>query len=489
MERDHLASGASPSSLPGQSLQAAFPVNIQTVQFAHILETRDLATLHDFLSQTAFVISHKSESIETILRVLWYIPVNSTIIIVTNCQEEEQAELVSALKMRLANHRKTYVIHQKDAEIARLFSNTGVPHILGADGKVSNGKGEGMYIGALAAHLLDYPRWLIFYDADNFVPSALLEYTLAMCKLFLPAPEPAYARHVLGTHPGYQAPSALHNVRICWASKPDLDNPDWDARIMGRTTRVVSPLFESLLAGWFDIHDQPISSSNAGEQGMTVKAATSLRFSSGFSVETFLLLDLLFQATVWRGHAEKITFQQYLSQSPHFHEKKGDEHIKRMIEESLGCFFAFESALPDNVKQHLQRVYDEFELERVDPIVYPPLQDLPLESYKSLMTRYALFLDAQQQDMLAETPYQDLLPVEVALQELMPVEVHYQPAEANLQELVTAGTACQDILRSESNVQELRMVEANGQETLVAEVNNPMLLISEAGYQNFLLPD
>ncbi|MGH2639850.1 MAG: mannosyl-3-phosphoglycerate synthase, partial [Rhabdochlamydiaceae bacterium] len=100
MERDDCASGAYLSSPSGLGLQAAFSANIQTVQFAHILETRDLATLHDFLSHTAFVISHKSEKIETILRVLWYIPVNSTIIIVTNCPEKERAELADALKAR-----------------------------------------------------------------------------------------------------------------------------------------------------------------------------------------------------------------------------------------------------------------------------------------------------------------------------------------------------------------------------------------------------
>src|SRR5205085_10205083 len=119
----------------------------------------------------------------------------------------------------------------------------------------------------------------------------------------------------------------LQNVRTCWSSKPELGSGNCDARILGRCTRVVSPLFNDLLEGWFGIHDNAISSSNAGEQGMTIKTATSLRFSSGFSVETFQLLDLLFYAHKRKGSAEGIILQQYLSKSPHFHEKKGDEHI------------------------------------------------------------------------------------------------------------------------------------------------------------------
>ena len=113
---------------------------------------------------------------------------------------------------------------------------------------------------------------------------------------------------------------------------------------------------------------------------MTVKTALSLRFSSGFSVETFQLLDLLFHAYKRKGSAEGIILQQYLSKSPHFHEKKGDEHIKKMIEESLGSFFHFEESLPDNVKRQLHMVYDELCLDFVCPALYPPLQDLPIKT-------------------------------------------------------------------------------------------------------------
>jgi len=390
-------------------------VNIQTVQFPHILETRDLTALNDFLSHTAFVISHKNESVETLLRVLWYIPVNGTIIVVTNCQENAREQLAATLKTRLADHQHIYLIHQKDPDIARFFKMAGVPQILGKDGKVRNGKGEGMYIGALASQQLGYLRWLIFYDADNFVPSALLEYTFAMCRLFTAVPQsqstPSHAFDPSST----QSPVCteqtcdLHNVRICWSSKPDMKNLNLETRVMGRTSKVVSPLFEDLLAGWFGLHDHPISSSNAGEQGMTLRAATTLRFSSGFSVETFQLLDLLFHAATEEDQPGAVIFQQYLSKSPHFHEKKGERHIKKMIEESLGCFFSFEAVLPALVKTQLQKLYDELRFERVDPIVYPALQDLPLAEHVGIaMSTYALFSDEIHLSHLAVEMHPDI---------------------------------------------------------------------------------
>lgn len=409
-------------------------MNIQTVQFAHILENRDLEMLHEFLAQTAFVISHKNESIDVLLRVLWYIPVSSTIIVVTNCPEHEQEELIHALRSRLAGHHKTYLIHQKDARIARLFQVLGVPSILGTDGKVRSGKGEGMYIGALCAYQLGYPRWLLFYDADNFMPSALLEYTLALGRLFLPpCPPPSrYPRDapVVQRQPVDQYRPDLHNVRVCWTSKPEAGQTNWQAGIMGRTTKVVSPLFESLLEGWFGICKHPISSSNAGEQGMTIRTAGALRFSSGFSVETFQLLDLLFCASLWQDPPRDITFQQYLSRSPHFHEKKGDEHIKKMIEESLGSFSHFEEALPENVRHQLQKVYDELQLAQVYPEVYPRLQDLPLASCAACMSDYALFPQSEDQRPAApERVYLDLLTV----------RAHYQNP-------LTIDQVCQDML-------------------------------------------
>ena len=378
---------------------------IDTVQLSHILETGDLPNLHSFLSRTAFVISHKSEKVKTLREVLWYLPLNSPIIIVTNCQESEKEHLTNELKLELAHHQKIYLVHQKEETIARLFEAYGVYQILGKDGKVVDGKGEGMYIGTLCAYQLGYPRWIIFYDADNFVPSALLEYTLAMSKLFMSTLSSPFTIERDTTNNvmlslAKHLDADLHNVRICWSSKPELKNVRLDTRILGRCTRVVSPLFNELLEGWFGMIGCDISSSNAGEQGMTIKTALSLRFSSGFSVETLQLIDLFFQAYKRKEVVGGFLLQQYLSKSPHFHEKKGDKHIKKMIEESLGSFFHFEEWLPDNVKRKLSLVYDELCLDFVIPKLYPSLQDLQIERIERFMDQYSLSAAASYQDVL-----------------------------------------------------------------------------------------
>src|SRR6266436_2081063 len=378
-------------------------VNIDTVRLSHILETDEFVGLNYFLSHTAFVVCHKSERLETLLGVLWYLPVNSPIIVVTNCPENALGEIKRCLAEHLLRHTRTYLVHQKDATIAQFLRDCGIHHILGPDGTVVGGKGEGMYIGTLCALLLGYPQWVLFFDADNFVPSALLEYTFAMGRLFLSAPVRSYASAgsaALGEDGRAQGGPALHNVRICWASKPELGESNLYEKVLGRCTSVVSPLLNVLLEDRFSMRDSSISVSNAGEQGMTINTARSLRFSSGFSVETFQLLDFLSKAT--DRHTRSAILQQYQSQSPHFHEKKGDEHIRKLIAESLGSFFLFEKLLSRKVRRQVWQVYQDLDLELIYPTVYPALKDLPVQADEPFMDRYKLFQEMGSQDVLLD---------------------------------------------------------------------------------------
>jgi len=160
-------------------------MQIDTARFSHILEEDRLRDITYFLSRTAFVVSHKNESIQTLLKVLWYPPIESAIIVVTNSPEQDREEIEISIREFLTAHRNVYVIHQKDDGVAQFFKFHDVKHILDDDEKVREGKGEGMYIGTLCSLLLRYPQWIVFDDADNLVPCALLEYTLAMGSLFL----------------------------------------------------------------------------------------------------------------------------------------------------------------------------------------------------------------------------------------------------------------------------------------------------------------
>ena len=115
-------------------------MQIETARFSHILDEDRLRDITYFLSRTAFVVSHKSESIQTLVKVLWYLPKESPILVVTNCPEQDLEEIETSIRELLTAHRNVYVIHQKDEGVAQFFKAHDVEQILGVDGKVRDGK-------------------------------------------------------------------------------------------------------------------------------------------------------------------------------------------------------------------------------------------------------------------------------------------------------------------------------------------------------------
>src|SRR5262249_702149 len=100
-------------------------MQIDTARFSHILEEDRLRDLTYFLSRTAFVVSHKTESIQTLLKVLWYLPIESPIFVVTNCPVQDREEIETSIRAFSTAHRNVYVIHQKDEGVAQFFKSHG----------------------------------------------------------------------------------------------------------------------------------------------------------------------------------------------------------------------------------------------------------------------------------------------------------------------------------------------------------------------------
>lgn len=379
-------------------------MEIETVHLPSIMDATRFDDLDYFVRHTAFVICHKSEPVETLQTILRYIPAGSPRIVVTNCAPGMFAQLRDELVAQQAARGATYLVHQKDESVAQFFRESGVAQILDEDGVVVNGKGEGMYIGAICAALLGVAEWIVYFDADNYAPSALLEYILAMGQLFTARPTHAAAYPL---RPGFldfwdraeRAP--LHNVRVCWASKPTYDGVTFipQPHTLGRCTRVMAPLCDELLRDWDPDLTEQLLTPNAGEQGMTMETATGLRFSSGFSIETFQLLELAYAGTWHSDGAAPVRLQQYLSGSPHLHEKKDDAHIGGMIAESLASFLVFESHVPRDLLARITELARDLDICLTPPTTYPPIRRLPLARYGDLPTRF--LLEASLEDVSA----------------------------------------------------------------------------------------
>jgi mannosyl-3-phosphoglycerate synthase len=364
-------------------------MDIETLHLASIMDADRFGDVDYFVRHTAFIICHKSEPVDTLLTILRYIPADSPRIVVTNCPPKALPQLRYELGKRLTSRGATYLIHQKDERIAHFFQSCGVTNILDASGVVANGKGEGMYIGAILAELLGIAEWIVYFDADNYAPSALLEYILAMGQLFTSSsgPRPAYLGALERTER-----ASLHGVRICWASKPHYDGATFtpQPRVLGRCTEVIAPLCDELLRTWNPENMEQLLTPNAGEQGMTMATARALRFSSGFSIETFQLLELAFTSVRNPGGGARARLQQYLSGSPHLHEKKDDAHIRGMIAESLGSFLAFRRHLPPRLLARIVDLASDLDIPLARPTTYPAIGRLPLASHGDFPAQFQL---------------------------------------------------------------------------------------------------
>jgi mannosyl-3-phosphoglycerate synthase len=329
---------------------------------------------------------------DTLLTILRYIPADSPRIVVTNCEPRMLPQLRYELGRRLTSRGATYLIHQKDERVAHFFASCGVTNILDESGVVANGKGEGMYIGAILAAMLGIAEWIVYFDADNYAPSALLEYILAMGQLFTSS-SGAYPSYLgYREYREYPERASLHNVRICWASKPHYDGVDFtpQPRVLGRCTEVIAPLCDELLRAWHPENIEQLLTPNAGEQGMTMATARALRFSSGFSIETFQLLELAFAGMRSPNAPAPARLQQYMSGSPHLHEKKDGEHIRGMIAESLGSFLAFRRRLPQHLLARIFELASELDIPLTGPKTYPAINRLPLARHGDFPERFRL---------------------------------------------------------------------------------------------------
>src|SRR5262249_48205668 len=173
----------------------------------------------------------------------------------------------------------------------------------------------------------------------------------------------------------------LHNIRLAWASKVDFREPLPDRQVMGRCTAIVSPLVTTIVESLFGAASPPIWSTNAGEQAMSWDAATTLRFSSGFSNETFQLLDLVFASVGTNGRPRRVILQQFHSVNPHVHTRRNDDHIRNLVAQSMGGILAFRDSLPSAALRAVESVTERYALDTIEPTIYPPIKSLvPVKS-------------------------------------------------------------------------------------------------------------
>ena len=330
------------------------------------------ADLENLESEMAVIVPVKDENPKLLEGVLSGIPHEAFVIIVSNSSHDVidryRVETDVVFQFYRLTRRPFLMIHQKDKALAKALAEAGYPYIIGEDGVVRNGKGEGMIVGLILAKALG-KRYVGFIDSDNYIPGSVNEYVDIYAAGF------------------YMAKSRYAMVRLKWPYKTKFVGRRFYFRRRGRVSEITNKYMNMLVARVTGFESDIIQTSNAGEHAMTMELAERMAYSSGFSIEPYEVVHLLENYT---GIEKSPPYPEMLSEgvevfqveprNPHIHEERGEEHIPRMMAASLGTIY--HSRLADEDLR--ARIIDELIARRAlkageeppKPRVMPPFRDV-----------------------------------------------------------------------------------------------------------------
>lgn len=307
--------------------------------------------------RTTVVVPCKDEPLTLIAGVLSGIPPDVSIVLVSNSRPDQFPSEVEALQRRCESRGQAgMAVHQRDRDLADVLAKAGLPQIIDEETEsIRDGKGEGMIIGLIYAHLTG-SQYVGFIDADNHLPQSVTEYV------------DAYAA---GFHLSTAADSM---VRIRWKSKPKMVDGSLVPKRSGRVSTVTNRYLNRLLGAHLGQEASTVETGNAGEHAMSLSLALRLQLAGGFSIETQELVDLIERFGVGGDSSqnEPIEVRQLETRHPHLHLERDARHLDGMKRVSLAAIHR-SPVTPDALRAEI-----EAELGAVPsyPTVYPPLAEL-----------------------------------------------------------------------------------------------------------------
>lgn len=189
-------------------------------------------TIKHFEDRMAIVIPVKDEKLKLFEGVVSGVPHDCLVIVVSNSQRDHvdrfRMEGDALNQLCRFTFRQALIIHQKDPAIAEALAESDYNDLLGEDGLVRDGKSEAMVIGLLIAKATE-KDYIGFIDADNYFPSAVLEYVRNYAAGFSMA----------------QSPYSM--VRILWHYKPKV-SPEFYFKKWGRVSEITNKHLNNLVS-------------------------------------------------------------------------------------------------------------------------------------------------------------------------------------------------------------------------------------------------
>jgi mannosyl-3-phosphoglycerate synthase len=306
-------------------------------------------------SKMAIVIPIRNERLKLLEGVLSGIPHDCMTIILSNSPRQPvdryKLERDSLQQFNRFANKNALILHQRDEGVAETLKDVGFTDLIDQDKLVRNGKAEGMILGMLLAKMAK-KDYVGFIDGDNYVPGAVNEYV----KIF--------SAGIAMSNTPYKM------IRVSWIYKPKISESGIYFSKWGRVSEITNYYLNSLISYYTGFETEVVRTGNSGEHCISLKLAELMNFSSGFSVETYELVNLLEQfggilPTDNQDAMDKgVEVMQVETRNPHFHEEKGDAHLKEMINGSLGCIYHSKICHPKLQEKILEELRNKSTIEQ-----------------------------------------------------------------------------------------------------------------------------
>jgi len=340
----------------------------------------------DIERRMAIVIPTKGERLRLLEGVLSGIPHDCLTIIISNSPRQPvdryKLEKEALQQFNRFVGRNAFILHQRDPILSEVLRDVGYNSMLAPDGTVRSGKAEGMIIGMLLAKMAG-KEFVGFIDADNYVPGAVNEYV----KIF--------ASGIAMS----QTPYTM--VRISWIYKPKISETGLYFSKWGRVSETTNQHLNSLISYYTGFETEVMRTGNSGEHCMSLKLAELLTYSSGYAIESYEIVNTLEEfggiiPTINQDAMDKgVEIMQVETRNPHFHEDKGDDHLKEMVVGSLGSIY-HSKICPPKVREKISEALRSKNMldENQEPPVphkIEPFKDIDVRRFAKVLSKASTY--------------------------------------------------------------------------------------------------
>jgi mannosyl-3-phosphoglycerate synthase len=141
---------------------------------------------------------------------------------------------------------------------------------------------------------------------------------------------------------------------------------------------------------------------NSGEHCMSLKLAELMTFSTSYAIEAYEIVNVLEEfggiiPTVHQDAMDKgVEIMQVETRNPHFHEDRGDDHLKEMVVASLGSIYHSKICPPKLREKILEtlrsrNMLEEDQQEPAAPVKIEPFKDIDVRKFARVLSKANTF--------------------------------------------------------------------------------------------------